>query len=59
MFKKSLDMKGIAEPNTSVVTTTIMSVVVTITPLLVFSGLIFKTKAKAIVPLTSPAKNRY
>jgi len=52
-------MNGIADPKTSVVTTTIIIVVVTITPRLGFSGLSFSTRAKAIVPLTNPARKRY
>lgn len=49
-------MNGIVEPKTRIVTTTIIKVVVTITPLFGNSGFSFKTRAKAIVPLTNPAR---
>jgi len=51
-------MKGIADPKTKVVTTTIIKVVVIITPQFGSLWLNFRTSANAIVPLTSPAKNK-
>lgn len=58
MFRKSHEIKGIADPITSVVVTTIINAVVTITSQcgkLTFS---FSTSANAIDPRTIPDKNK-
>jgi hypothetical protein len=52
-------MKGIADPKTRVVTMTIHRVVVIMTPLLPSFLSSFNTRAKAMVPLTRPDRNRY
>lgn len=57
-LRKTQDMKGMADPKTSVVTTTIIRVVVMMTPRLGMSTLSFRTRANAIVPRTSPARKR-